>query len=46
MLQTGETYRDAGGDYFTRLNPEHQTRRLIKQLEALRHHATLQEIAA
>jgi transposase len=46
MLQTGETYRDAGGDYFTRLNPELQTRRLIKQLEALGHHVTLQEIAA
>jgi transposase len=46
MLQTGEIYRDAGGDYFTRLNPELQTRRLIKQLEALGHHVTLQEAAA
>ena len=42
MLQTGEVYHDAGGDYFTRLNPELQTRRLIKQLEALGHHVTLQ----
>lgn len=46
MLQTGEIYRDAGGDYFTRLNPELQTRRLIKQLEALGHHVILQEVAA
>jgi hypothetical protein len=46
MLQTGEIYRDAGGDYFTRLNPELQTRRLTKQLEAPGHHVTLQEVAA
>ena len=42
MLQTGEIYHDAGGDYFTRLNPERQTRRLIEQLEALGHHVTLE----
>jgi transposase len=46
ILQTGEIYRDAGGDYFTRLNPELQTRRLIKQLEALGHHVILHEVAA
>ena len=48
MLQTGEMYHDAGGDYFTRLNPELQTRRLIRQLEALGHHVTLdaQPVAA
>ncbi len=25
MLTTGEVYRDAGGDYFTRLDPDKQT---------------------
>jgi transposase len=42
MLQTGELYRDLGGDYFTRQNPDRLTRRLIRQLEALGHHVTLQ----
>jgi transposase len=42
MLQTGEIYRDPGGDYFTRINPEHQTRRLVKRLEALGHRVTLE----
>ena len=46
MLSTGETYRDLGGDYFTRRNPERQTRRLVAQLERLGHHVTLQEAAA
>ena len=41
MLQTGELYRDLGGDYFTRQNPERLTRRLIRQLEALGHVVTL-----
>ena len=46
MLSTGETYRDLGGDYFTNRDPERQTRRLVKQLERLGHHVTLQEGAA
>jgi transposase len=46
MLSTGETYRDLGGDYFTNRDPERQTRRLVKQLERLGHHVTLQEAAA
>ncbi len=46
MLTTGETYREAGGDYFTRLDPDKQTRRLIAQLERLGHIVTLQEAAA
>jgi transposase len=46
MLSTGETYRDLGGDYFTTRDPERQTRRLVKQLERLGHHVTLQEAAA
>jgi len=43
MLATGETYHDLGGDYFTARDPERQTRRLVKQLERLGHHVTLQE---
>jgi len=46
MLTTGETYRDAGGDYFTRLDPAEQSRRLIAQLERLGYAVTLQEAAA
>jgi transposase len=42
MLQTGELYRDLGGDYFTRQNPDRLTKRLIRQLEALGHHVTLE----
>jgi transposase len=41
MLQTGELYRDLGGDYFTRQNPDRLTRRLVRQLEALGHQVTL-----
>jgi Transposase IS116/IS110/IS902 family len=36
MLQTGELYNDLGGDYFTRQNPDRLTKRLIRQLEALK----------
>ena len=45
MLTTGELYRDLGGDYFRRRNPERQTRRLVAQLEALGHTVSLQEAA-
>ena len=44
MLSTGELYRDLGGDYYQRRNPERQTQRLIKQLEALGRTVTLQPI--
>ena len=43
MLTTGELYRDLGGDYYARRNPERQTKRLVRQLEALGHIVTLQE---
>jgi transposase len=43
MLTTGELYRDLGGDYYQRRDPERQTRRLIAQLERLGHTVTLQE---
>jgi transposase len=46
MLTTGETYRDLGGDYFRRRDPERQTRRLVAQLERLGHTVTLQKAAA
>jgi hypothetical protein len=35
-----------GGDYFTRLDPDKQTRRLVAQLERLGHVVALQEAAA
>lgn len=46
MLSTGELYRDLGGDFFTRRDPQRQTRRLIAQLERLGHTVTLTEGAA
>jgi transposase len=42
MLQTGEVYRDLGGDDYTRQNPDRITKRLIRQLEALGHNVTLE----
>jgi transposase len=42
MLTTGELYREAGGDYHQRRDPAKQTRRLVRQLEALGHTVTLQ----
>ena len=46
MLSSGELYRDLGGDYFVRRDPERQTKRLVRQLEALGHAVMLQEPAA
>jgi transposase len=46
MLSTGETYRDAGGDYFARRDPQRATRRLVAQLERLGHNVTLHEANA
>ncbi|CAN5123326.1 IS110 family transposase [soil metagenome] len=46
MLSTGELYREAGGDYFSRRDPERATRRLVAQLERLGHHVTLEAAAA
>lgn len=48
MLQTGELYNDPGNDYFPRHNLDRTTKRLIRQLEALGHHVTIQprEVAA
>ena len=41
MFTTGETYRDLGGDYYQRRDPERHTKRLLAQLQALGHHVTL-----
>jgi hypothetical protein len=46
MLTTGELYRDLGGDFYQRRDPERTTKRLVKQLEALGHHVTLEAAAA
>jgi transposase len=46
MLQTGELYREAGADYFTRRDPDRAIRRLVAQLERLGQHVTLEAAAA
>lgn len=47
MFTTDELYRDLGGDYYRRHDPERATKHLIRQLEALGHRVTLdQPIAA
>ncbi len=42
MTQRQEPYRDAGADCFDRLQPEDTARRLVKRLEILGDHVTLQ----
>ena len=42
MLQTGELYRDPGGDYYVRKDTHRITRRLVCKLEALGHNVSLQ----
>jgi transposase len=46
MFTTGETYRDLGGDYFQRRDPERATKRLVSKLQALGHNVTLEPAAA
>ena len=46
MLSTGELYRDLGGDYYSRRNPQRQTKRLVSQLQRLGHTVTLKKAAA
>jgi hypothetical protein len=45
MLTTGETYRDPGGDYFTRRDPELAKQRALDQLRHLGYSATLEPLA-
>jgi transposase len=42
MIQRREPYRDAGADFFARLQPAGTARRLVKRLESLGSHVTLQ----
>jgi transposase len=42
MIQRQEPYCDAGADFFDRLQPEDTARRLVKRLETLGYHVTLQ----
>jgi transposase len=42
MIQRQEPYCEAGGDFFDRLQPEDTARRLVKRLEHLGYHVTLQ----
>lgn len=42
IIQRKEPYRDAGADFFDRLQPEDTARRLVKRLESLGYHVTLQ----
>jgi transposase len=44
MFTTGEAYRDPGGDYYRKRDPERQTRRLVAQLEALGQKVTLEPL--
>jgi transposase len=42
MIQRREPYRDAGADFFDRLQPEDTARRLVKRLESLGYQVSLQ----
>ena len=42
MILRRKPYRDAGADFFDRLQPEDTARRLVKRLESLGCHVTLQ----
>ena len=42
MIQRWEPYHEAGADCFDHLQPEHTARRLVKRLESLGYHMTLQ----
>jgi transposase len=46
ILTTGELYRELGGDYFRKRDPERATRHLVRQLEALGHRVTLEQPVA
>lgn len=46
MFTTGEIYRELGGYYFQRRDPERATKRLVAKLQELGHTVTLQPAAA
>jgi transposase len=41
MFTNGETYRELGGDYYQRRDPERLTKRLVARLQPLGHEVTL-----
>ena len=41
ITTTATGYRDAGGDHFTRLNPQKARSAAVRQLEAMGYHVTL-----
>ncbi len=43
IATTNTEYRDPGGDYFTRLNPQKARSNAIRQLEAMGYHVTLEQ---
>ena len=45
MLTTGTTYRDLGGDYYTRLNPDKARNRALDQLRKMGYEVTLTPLA-
>jgi len=45
LLKDGDPYRDLGGSYFDRLDPQRLTRYLVRRLERLGHKVTLQPAA-
>jgi hypothetical protein len=42
-LQTGQTYDDPGGDYYSTRDRDRTTNRLVAKLERLGHTVTLQQ---
>jgi len=44
MFTTGETYRELGGDYFARRDPERLTKRLVARLQSLGHNVILEPL--
>src|SRR5665213_632007 len=46
MLQTGESFKEPGGDYYSKRNPEKAKRRAVDQLRNLGYTVTLEPTAA
>jgi hypothetical protein len=42
LLKQRTTYQELGGDFLERLEPDRQTRQLVKRLEKLGHNVILQ----
>ena len=46
MFTNGETYRELGGDYFQRRDPERLTKRLVARLQSLGHNVAITPASA